>query len=125
MTLKQYKDYFKTSFNWNEAISIGSIDNNKDKAICFYNSKRALTPIKAIDTNTYKYKPITILLRYTKNQNTAEEMAMSIYEFFDDREFTIDNKQVTSQHVYSEPNNVGTDDNGVYEYTLEINMLER
>lgn len=125
MTLKQYKEYFKTSFNWDEAISIGKIDDNKDKAICFYNSKRALTPIKAIDKNTYKYKPITILLRYTKNQNTAEEMAMSIYEFFNDREIVIDNKQVTAQHLYAEPNNLGTDDNGVYEYTLEINMLER
>lgn len=125
MTLKQYKDYFKTSFNWNEAISIGKIDNNKEKAICFYNSKRTITPIKAIDKNTYKYKPITILLRYTKNQNTAEEMALSIYEFFDDRGFSIEDKQVTAQHLYSEPNNVGTDDNGVYEYTLEIDMLER
>lgn len=125
MTLKQYKDYFKTSFKWSEAISIGKIDNNKEKAICFYNSKRMLSPIKAIDKNTYKYKPITILLRYTKNQNTAEEMAMSIYEFFDDREFSIDDKQVTVQHLYSGPNNLGTDEDGVYEYTLEMNMLER
>ena len=37
----------------------------------------------------------------------------------------IGDKQVTAQHVYSVPNNLGTDDDGVYEYTLEINMLER
>ena len=122
MTLKEYKDYFKSSFNWNEAISIGKIDNNKEKAICFYNSKRTLSPIKAIDKNTYKIKPITILLRYTKNQDTAEVMANSIYEFFDDR--LIDG-QVIAQHLYSEPINLGTDDNGVYEYSFEINMLER
>lgn len=125
MTLKQYKDYFKTSFGWDEVISIGKIDNNKEKAICFYNSKRTLSPIKAIDKNTYKIKPITILLRYTKNQDTAEKMAISIYEFFDDRNFTIEGGQVTAQHIYSEPVNLGTDDNGVYEYSLEINMLER
>lgn len=125
MTLKQYKDYFKTSFNWNEVISIGKIDNNQEKALCFYNSKRTLTPIKAIDNSTYKIKPITILLRYTKNQDTAEIMANSIYEFFDDRNFAIEEKQVIAQHLYSEPINLGTDDNGVYEYSLEINMLER
>lgn len=125
MTIKQYKDYFKTSFNWNEAISIGKIDNNKEKAICFYNSKRALAPIKAINANTYKIKPITILLRYTKNQDTAERMAASIYEFFDDRELEIDNKLITAQHLYSEPVTLGTDDDGVYEYSLEINFLER
>lgn len=125
MTLKQYKDYFKATFNWNGAISIGKIDNNKEMAICFYNSKRTLSPIKAIDTNTYKIKPITILLRYTKNQDKAEIMANSIYEFFDERYFEIDNKQIIAQHIYSEPVNLGTDDNGVYEYSLEINMLER
>lgn len=124
MTLKQYKDYFKTSFNWNEAISIGKIDNNKEIAICFYNSKRTLAPIKTIDNNTYKFKPITILLRYTKNQDIAETTANSIYDFFDERYFTIENKRVIAQHVYSEPINLGTDDDGVYEYSLEINFLE-
>ncbi len=125
MTVKQYKDYFKTSFNWNEAISIGKIDNNKEKAICFYNSKRTLAPIKAINANTYKIKPITILLRYTKNQDTAENMAISIYDFFDDREIEIDNKLIIAQHLYSEPITLGTDNEGVYEYSLEINFLER
>lgn len=125
MTIKEYKDYFKTSFKWNEVISIGKIDNNKEKAICFYNSKRTLPPIKAIDKNTYKYKPVTILLRYTKNQNEAEIMANSIYEFFDEKDFTIGEKQVRSKHLYSEPVNLGTDDKGVYEYSFEIDMLER
>lgn len=125
MRLKQYKDYFKTSFNWNEAISIGKIDNNKEKAICFYNSKRALTPIKAIDKSTYKINPITILLRYTKNQDTAEEMANSIYEFFDDRKLEIEDKLIIAQHIYSGPVTLGTDNDGVYEYSLEINFLER
>ena len=74
MTLKEYKDYFKTSFKWNEVISIGKIDNNQEKALCFYNSKRTLTPIKAIDKNTYKINPITILLRYTKNQSMSSLM---------------------------------------------------
>lgn len=125
MTLKQYKDYFKASFNWNEAISIGKIDDNKEKAICFYNSKRTLSPIKAIDKNTYKIKPITILLRYTKNQDTAEKMAISIYEFFDERNIEIEERVVIAQHLYSGPVSLGTDDNGVYEYSIEINLLER
>lgn len=124
MTLKQYRDDFKASFNWNEAISIGKIDNNKEKAICFYNSKRTLTPVKAIDESSYKFKPITILLRYTKNQDTAEQMANAIYEFYDDRTFNIENKRVYAQHLYSEPMSLGTDDDGVYEYSIEINMLE-
>lgn len=124
MTLKQYKDDFKASFNWNEAISIGKIDNNKEKAICFYNSKRGISPIKAIDESTYKFKPITILLRYTKNQDNAEQMANAIYKFYDDRTFNIETKRIYAQHIYSNPIDLGSDDNGVYEYSIEINMLE-
>ena len=124
MNLKQYKDYFKTTFQWDEAISIGKIDNNQEKAICFYNSKRQLSPIKAIDKGTYRINPITILLRYTKNQDTAERMAMSMHEFFDDSRFMIENKQVIAQCIYQSPITLGTDDNGVYEYSLEINMIE-
>ena len=101
------------------------IDDNKEKAICFYNSKRTLSPIKAIDKNTYKIKPITILLRYTKNQDTAEKMAISIYEFFDERNIEIEERVVIAQHLYSGPVSLGTDDNGVYEYSIEINLLER
>lgn len=125
MRLKQYKDYFKASFKWNEAISIGKIDNNKEKAICFYGSKRNLSPIKAIDRSTYTIKPITILLRYTKNQDTAEAMAYMIYDFFNDRTFEIEDKRVIAQHTISDPISLGTDDNGVYEYSLEINILEQ
>lgn len=124
MTLKEYREEFKNTFNWEDSLTIGKIDNNKDKAVCFYNSKRTLSPIKAIDKNSYKIKPITILLRYTTNQDTAEQMANSIYEFYDDRTFFIEKKRITTQHIYSEPVNLGTDDSGVYEYSLEINFLE-
>lgn len=124
MNLKEYKDYFKATFPWTEAISIGKIDNNQEKAICFYNSNRGLPPIKSVDMSSYNIKPITILLRYTKNQDTAETMANSIYEFLDERIFKVNKKQVIAQLVYSEPINLGTDDNGVYEYSFEINFIE-
>ena len=42
MTLKEYREEFKSTFNWEDSLTIGKIDNNKDKAVCFYNSKRTL-----------------------------------------------------------------------------------
>ena len=48
MTLKQYKDYFKDNFKWTDSISIGKIDNNQEKAICFYNSNRILVYVGTI-----------------------------------------------------------------------------
>ena len=127
MRLKQYKDYFKTSFNWNEAISIGKIDNNKEKAICFYNSKRVLAYDARIGGNknrSTKIKPISILLKYTKNQDSAETKAQEIYDFFNEKSFYIDNKRIFVKMLNDDPISLGTDENGYYEYSIELNFYE-
>lgn len=128
MTLKQIKDYFKTTFNWTDSISTGKIDNNQETAICFYNSKRSYFKgtIGGIANSSTNIKPITILLRYTKNQNTAEIKAQEIYDFFLERSFFIDNKRVFVIMQSTEPISLGTDDNNVYEYSFELDMyIER
>ena len=129
ITLKQLKDYFKDEYKWTDSISIGKIDNNKDKAICFYNSKRELNYVLSIGgkkTKTTYIKPITILLRYTKNQNEAELKAQSIYEFFEERTFLIEGKRIFVIMITEEPISLGTDDSNVYEYSIELNLyIER
>ena len=126
MTLKQYKDYFKENFKWTESISIGKIDNNKEKAICFYD-KRTQPYVGIIGGNRNKsttIKPITILLRYTKNQNDAEVMAQKIYDFFNEKSFFIEGKRIFIQMLYEGPISLGTDDNNVYEYSIEFDSYE-
>lgn len=129
ITLKQIKDYFKENFKWIDDISIGKIDNNQEKAICFYNSKRQLSYQSTFggkaNSTTY-IKPITILLRYTKNQNSAEIKAQEIFEFFEERTFFIESKRIFVQMYINEPINLGTDDNNVYEYSFELDFhIER
>ncbi len=127
MTLKEYKDYFKKEFKWNESISIGKIDNNKEKSICFYNSKRDNSYVGTIGGKANKstnIKSLTILLRYTKNQDDAELMAQKIYDFLDERSFYINEKRIFIQMIYNEPINLGTDDNNVYEYSFELDCYE-
>lgn len=126
ITLAQIRDYFKNEFKWSDKISSGNIDDNQEKAICFYNSKRILSyePViggKALKS-TYK-KPITILLRYTKNSNDAEIKAQEVYEFFEERTFFIGNKRIFTQMYNEEPMCLGTDNGGVYEYSIEINLF--
>ena len=41
MTVKDIKDYFKSQYGWIDAISIGKIDKDKEKAICFYDNNSA------------------------------------------------------------------------------------
>lgn len=126
MTLKQYKDYFKENFKWTESISTGKINKNREKAICFYD-KRTQNYVGVIGGNKNKsttIKPITILLRYTKNQNDAEIMAQKIYDFFNERSFFIEEKRVFIQMLYEGPISLGTDDNNVYEYSIEFDSYE-
>ena len=127
MTLKQYKDYFKENFKWTDSISIGKIDNNQEKAICFYHSQRNSSYVGVfggVKNKSTNIKPVTILLRYTKNQNSAEMMAQQIYDFFNERSFFINQKRIFTQMIYSEPINLGTDENNVYEYSIELDFYE-
>ena len=125
LTLKEIKDYFKREYNWTDSISIGKIDNNQEKAICFYNSARESAYAPHINgkmgRSTY-IKPISILLKYTKNQDSAERKIQSIYEFFEERTFFIDGKKIFVIMATDDPINLGTDENNVYEYSLEIDL---
>lgn len=126
LTLKQIKDYFKDAYKWTDSISIGKIDNNQEKGICFYNSKREFGyegVIGGVKNKTVYIKPITILLRYTKNQDIAEIKAQDIYEFFEERTFFIENKRIFVQMYNEEPINLGTDDSNIYEYSIEMNLF--
>lgn len=127
MSLKEYKNYFKETFGWKDTITIGKIDNSQEKAICFYNSKTGLGyrgTIGGRKNQSTSLKAITILLRYSKNQDEAEKMAQSIYEFFDGRTFYIDNKRIFTQMDYECPIDLGTDDENVYEYSIELKFYE-
>ncbi len=125
ISLKKIKDYFKTEFHWTDSISIGKIDQNQEKAVCFYNSKRNLfySPVIGGKENKSTYiKPITILLRYTKNQDSAEIKAQEIYEFFEERTFYIDEKRIFTVMNTNNPIDLGSDENGVYEYSIELDL---
>lgn len=128
MTLDDYLSDFETNFtSWDGTFYTGKIDNNELKALCFYNSKRQLayeTCIGGKANKTTHIKPITILLRYTKNQKNAEIMAKSIFDFYNEREFTINNKRIFVQMEYNEPICLGTDENNVFEYSIEFNLYE-
>lgn len=124
MILAKYKDDFKENFKWSEPISIGKIDNNKEIMVAFYNSKRNKLNSGFKDIKNTYIKPVTILLRYGKNQRKAEEMAEKIQDFYDKRSFFIDEYQIYADVLYAEPIYLGTDENNIYEYSFEINFIE-
>ena len=110
MLLDKYRDYFKENYKWQYPISIGKIDNNKEKMVTFYNSKRVMKSEGFINNKRTKIKPITILLKYGTNYKEALEEATKIQEFWNFRNFNIDNYQIYSNLLYSEPIELGADD---------------
>lgn len=124
MLLDKYREYFKEEYKWKYPISIGKIDNNKEKMITFYNSKRIMKNEGFISDKKTKIKPITILLKYGTNYKEALEEATKIQRFWDFRNFNIDNYQIYSNLLYSEPIELGADDKGIYEFSFEIDLIE-
>lgn len=125
MTLSDLRDYFKSDFPWEESISVGKIDKNKERAVCFYHSKVSRPKINTIGgkgNRSYTVLPISILLRFGKNYEAAAEKAKEIYDFFDEKTFDFNNERVFVISPYNEPIDLGTDDQGVYENSLEFDL---
>lgn len=125
MALSDLRDYFKSDFPWKESISVGKIDKNKERAVCFYHSKVSRPKINTIGgkaNRSYTVLPISILLRFGKNYEAAAEKAKEIYDFFDEKTFDLNNERVFVISPYNEPIDLGTDDQGVYENSLEFDL---
>ncbi len=125
MTLSDLRDYFKSDFPWKESISIGKIDKNKERAVCFYHSKVSRPKINTIGgkgNRSYTVLPISALLRFGKNYEAAAEKAEEIYNFFDEKTFDLNNERVFVISPYNAPIDLGTDDQGVYENSLEFDL---
>ena len=120
------KDYLKTIINNCDKWYIGKMDENQEKAIAIYSNRRKLDSIsKFKNLQSYGILPITLLLRWTKNYNTAEIKANEIYELLDCNSFFIDDYKCNINCLYDGPIDLGSDENGVYKFSIELNLLYR
>ncbi len=125
MTLKALKEFFKTAYSWTDNISIGKIDGDAERAICFYHSRVGSAKVQTVGgkvNRSYGMLSVTVLLRWTRNADAAENKAQSIYDFFDEKNFEIDGKRAFVISRYDGPIDLGTDGNGVYEYSFEFDV---
>ena len=120
------KDYLKTVISECEKWYIGKMDENQEKAIAIYSNRRKLDSISNFkDLQSYGILPITLLLRWTKNYNLAETKANDIYELLDCSSFFIDDYRCNINCLYDGPIDLGSDENGVYKFSIELNLLYR
>lgn len=120
------KDYLKTVISECKEWCIGKMDENQEKAIAIYSNRRQLDSIsKFKNLQSYGILPITLLLRWTKNYNLAETKANDIYELLDCSSFFIDDYRCNINCLYDGPIDLGSDENGVYKFSIELNLLYR
>lgn len=120
------KDYLKTIIKDCDKWYIGKMDENQEKAIAIYSNRRNLAKISNFkNLQSYGILPITLLLRWTKNYNTAETKANDIYELLNCSSFFIDDYKCNINCLYDGPIDLGSDENGVYKFSIELNLLYR
>ena len=120
------KDYLENVIKDCEKWYTGTMDQNQEKAIAIYSNRRKLDKISNFkNLQSYGILPITLLLRWTKNYNTAEAKANNIYELLDCSSFFIDDYRCNINCLYGGPIDLGSDENGVYKFSIELNLLYR
>lgn len=120
------KDYLKNIIKDCDKWYSGKMDENQEKAIAIYSNRRNLGKLSDFkNLQSYGILPITLLLRWTKNYNTAETKANDIYELLDCSSFFIDDYRCNINCLYNGPIDLGSDENGVCKFSIELNLLYR
>jgi hypothetical protein len=125
MTLKEIRDWLKPKISDIEAAYIGKIDTSKEKVICLYgrSSSNDIIAVGGLDNNSTATKTISILVQWSKNCDTAERKAKSIYDIFNGQMTVINGTDAFFIMKNDEPVLVGTNDNDIYEYVIDLQII--
>lgn len=126
LTLAEVKDWLKT-FDIGEYFYIGKLDNKKEKSIGVYQRKNTDSPVMAIgglENKKYEVKPISVLLHWNNNANDTEKAALSLFEkLLNTSDLVIGQTHINYiRLMVSEPQDVGTDDKGIYERVIWFDL---
>lgn len=124
--LKDIKDWIKTIFEADHYY-MGKLDNKQNKSVGVYQRKTGNPPRMCIggeENTSYDIKPISILVHWS---NDADETEQAAYELFENirksTNVTINNILIPYiKLLVSEPVDVGTDDKGIYERVIELDI---
>lgn len=130
MTLADVRDWLKT-VAVAENYYIGRLDNKQEKSLGVYNLARRGAPVMALggqSCSSYDVKDVSLLLHWNKNARETEEAAHKLWN----RIFGAAHVDVPSgSHIQyirplvPAPIAIGTDEGGVYEYVIEIDIYFR
>lgn len=111
----------------NNNVYCGKLDNKKDKSIGVYNLNRQRPPQTAVgglNNSSYRVKSISILVHWNTSVRDTEKAAEQLYNMLRDTNNKIinDTKLLFTKMLVDEPVDVGTDDKGIFESVIELDI---
>jgi len=127
MLLSDVKDWLKNLNTKFDNYFIGKLDTSKDDSLGIYNLRGSGNPYIALgglDCTGYEIKRISLLIHVDKNANNTEKKAHELFEeLLELDSFMLGEYKVKFIGLLvPEPQSIGTDNNGVYEYVIEFEI---
>lgn len=124
--LKDIKDWLKT-FEAADHYYMGKLDAKQKKSVGVYQRKNNNPPrvcIGGYDNASYDVKSISILVHWSLDADETEVAALKLFnKIKESKNVTINNIHIPYiKLLNAEPVDVGTDDNGVYERVIELDI---
>ena len=111
----------------NNNVYCGKLDNKKDKSIGVYNLNRQRplqTAVGGLNNSSYRIKSVSILVHWNKSVRDTEETSEQLYNMLRDTNNKIinDTKLLFTKMQVDGPVDVGTDDKGIFESVIELDI---
>lgn len=112
-----------------EHVSIGRIDNRRERSLGVYDRAAAGEPVAAIGGNSsYGVKPLRLLLHWSRNARETEGAAAALWDAVAHAahlDLPGGGHIQLSRPVIPAPAPVGSDRSGVYEYIIDLDIYYR
>lgn len=129
LALKDIRQYISSlGIAVDDNVYIGKMDNKKQKSIGVYSrpsSGSANIALGGLECTTYDIKPVSLLVHWTKSKDETERAAYDLFEKLRNvTSLTIGDTHINFLSLMvPEPQDVGTDDAGVYEYVIWLDFI--
>lgn len=109
-------------------VYMGKLDNKQQQTIGVYSRKTDGPPQTAIggmEATTHELKPVSILIHWTASPRESEKAAFMLFDRLrNETNVMIGDKQIdVISFRVPEPQDVGTDECGVYEYVIWLDFI--
>lgn len=129
LSLKDIRQYISSlNIATDDNVYMGKLDDKKQKSIGVYSRPASGSPniaIGGLEYTTYDTKPVSLLVHWSKSKDETEMAAYDLFEKLRNvTSLTIGDTSINCLRLMvPEPQDVGTDDGGVYEYVIWLDFV--